>query len=68
MKTLVKLSAISCLVCILFTCTKDPSFIPIKDKIFLNVLIENGVDRNGDGHISAEEAEMIKSPLAGLFS
>ena len=60
MKTLAKLSTFSCLVLVLFTCTKDPSYVPIKDKNFLSVLLDMGVDKNGDGQISASEAEAVK--------
>ena len=44
---------------------KDP--IEISDKSFLDALIEEGVDSNGDGLISYKEAERIRfSKLATM--
>jgi hypothetical protein len=46
---------------VLFTqCEKEPR-INIPDNSFLNALIEQGVDKNGDGNISPSEAEEIVS-------
>ena len=58
-------SRILLLVCtwvVLFTqCEKDPQIelVDIPDNTFLNALIEVGVDTDGDGEISAAEAEAI---------
>ena len=41
------------------SCKKEPVY-EIKDEYFLNYLIEQGVDTNGDGVISGEEASVVK--------
>ena len=45
-----------------FQCEKDPDpndSVDIPDQHFLNALIEDGADTNGDGYISYGEAEMV---------
>ncbi|MFC2116542.1 T9SS type A sorting domain-containing protein [Bacteroidota bacterium] len=44
-----------------FTIYSSKDTVDIPDKNFLNALLENGVDINGDGLISSGEAEMITS-------
>jgi Leucine-rich repeat (LRR) protein len=47
---------------VLFTqCEKEPDHVSITDDAFLNALIEEGVDTNGDGIISLAEAEAVIS-------
>jgi hypothetical protein len=59
MNTLIKVLLIASIVLILSQCKKDPESINIKDDNFLNALIEQGVDKNGDGIISPEEAAQV---------
>ena len=49
-----------CLV-LLSQCKKDGPIVNIPDEKFLKRLIDLGVDTNGDGIISPEEAEVIIS-------
>ncbi len=45
---------------VLFTqCEKEHNPVNIPDDAFLNALIEQGIDTNGDGFISINEAEAI---------
>jgi hypothetical protein len=61
MKTTFKILLFLLALIVLFTqCEKDPE--PnIPDDAFLNALIEEGVDTNGDGIISPAEAEAVIS-------
>lgn len=44
----------------LIQCEKDdPNVVKISDNNFLDALLEQGVDKNGDGIISPEEAEVV---------
>ncbi len=52
MKTVLKLLLLPLALIILFTqCEKEPEPVNIPDDAFLNALIEEGVDTNGDGEI-----------------
>ncbi len=49
------------LIVLLTQCEKEPEPVNIPDDEFLTALIDLGVDTNGDGIISPNEAEVIKS-------
>ena len=62
MKILFKLLLLPLALIVLFTqCEKDPELVNIPDDAFLTALIELGVDTDGDGQISASEAEVVTS-------
>lgn len=42
-------------------CEKESPYLEFSDEVFLQVLLEIGVDFNGDGLISKQEAEQITS-------
>jgi hypothetical protein len=46
---------------VLSQCKKDPESINIKNDNFLNALIEQGIEKNGNGIISPKEDEVIIS-------
>ena len=60
MKAVSKILLLQLVLMVLFTqCEKEHNPVNIPDNAFLNALIEEGVDNNGDGLISFEEAEVI---------
>ena len=67
MKTIPYVLLLPLALIVLFTqCEKEPDFDPYEpvdtpDHAFLNALIEEGVDTNGDGEISMGEAAAITS-------
>ena len=68
MKAVFNLLLLPLALIVLFTqCKKEPEIelVDISDDAFLNALIEEGVDTNGDGLISSEEAEAVISLYVG---
>ena len=67
MKAAFKILSLLCTLFFLFTrCEKEPEPEPqppveIPDANFLNALIENGIDTDGDGMISSSEAARVNS-------
>ena len=62
MKTIPYVLLLTLALIVLFThCEKDPEPVNFPDDAFLNALIEEGVDKNGDGKISHAEAEVVRS-------
>jgi hypothetical protein len=62
MKTIIKGLLMTLIVFVLSQCKKDTiPAVTITDNNFLNALIEQGVDKNGDGIISTDEAAAITS-------
>jgi len=61
MKLIIRSLAYILIVVLLIQCEKDEPVIKIDiaDTIFLNALIERGIDTNGDGIISTIEAEAV---------
>jgi len=60
MKAVLKLLLLPLALIVLFTrCEKEPDPVNIPDDAFLNALIKEGVDTNGDGLISSAEAEVV---------
>jgi Leucine-rich repeat (LRR) protein len=60
MKRIVKGLLITLVMVLLYQCKKDPEpKFTIKDNNFLNALISQGADANGDDKISLDEAEVI---------
>jgi len=60
MKNIVKLLFFLLIVNFLIQCEKDgPIVVKISDPNFLDALVELGVDKNGDGIISPDEAEVV---------
>ena len=49
------------LIVLFVQCEKEPEPVNIPDDAFLNALIEEGVDTDGDGQISHSEAEAVRS-------
>ena len=61
MKAILKTLLFLLTVVILSQCEKENPQVTIPNNNFLNALIELGVDTNGDGIISPDEAEVITS-------
>ena len=63
MKTIVKVLVAMLAVVLLSQCENDEPnpLVTIPDNNFLRALIDLGVDTNGDGIISTQEAEMVTS-------
>jgi hypothetical protein len=59
MKTKVKVILITLMVALLSQCKKEPESVNIKDINFLNALLSQGIDKNGDGNISTDEAAQV---------
>ncbi|NQU88671.1 MAG: hypothetical protein HQ541_23255, partial [Mariniphaga sp.] len=61
MKDILKYTLLVLIVALFFQCKKEDfqPVVEIPDDNFLNALIEQGVDKNGDGIISPEEAEAV---------
>jgi len=60
MKAIVKVLLMSLIVFVLSQCKKDTNpYVTIPDDNLLNALIERGVDKNGDGIISTDEAAQV---------
>ena len=63
MKSLLKISVILSAFGLLYQCHKDekPLYISIPDNNFINELIKQGIDIDGDSKISASEAARVRS-------
>ena len=63
MKLFIRLALIILTLILVIQCKKDepPPQLMINDNNFLNVLIELGIDKDGDGKINQAEAEVVKS-------
>ena len=59
MKPIIRVLLFMLTLVFLSKCEKGPTSIKIKDNNFLNALIEQGVDTDGNGKISKSEAEVI---------
>ena len=55
------------IVLILCTCEKESDIVNIPDVAFLNALINEGIDANGDNLISYAEAEAVDSLVCGSY-